>query len=110
MVFTLFRKGFYVKHRTAIIMCLRLIEMLTTDAYLAFWYDFSDKQSFFEWNLLAWGFGNNWLSMVHWCGSSAFNSCFLLLTKTLRIFLVMCIALHFHFGCVCQAFAYLLDA
>ncbi|BDA44483.1 hypothetical protein COCOBI_05-6700 [Coccomyxa sp. Obi] len=58
--------GLYSRRRTAILALVRLVEMYTTDAYLAFWMDFSDKSSSFEWTLLVTVFANNWISAAHW--------------------------------------------
>ncbi|EIE27074.1 hypothetical protein COCSUDRAFT_31918 [Coccomyxa subellipsoidea C-169] len=61
---------FYIRHRTALMGVVRLLEMFTTDAYLSFWMDFSDKGSCFEWSLLALVFANNWISAAHWCAAA----------------------------------------
>ena len=69
----LFFSKFYTRHRTLLLGVTRLLEMFSTDAYLSFWMDYSDKGSCFEWSLLASVFANNWISAAHWCAAQISN-------------------------------------
>ena len=71
MALIAFNSKAYVRHRTSCLVLLRLLVIYTTDAYLSFWMDYSDKGSFAVWNLLAWVFANNWISLANWCVAAA---------------------------------------
>lgn len=61
-----FKRDFYIRHRTAIGVLVRVLLIYGCNAYLAFWQDFADQQSFLEWTVVAVVFANSWMSVLFW--------------------------------------------
>jgi hypothetical protein len=61
-----FQPGFYVNHRTVILVAGRALELFVQTAYLSFWIDFSNQDALFQWTLLVMVFGSGWLALTCW--------------------------------------------
>ena len=62
--------GLYIRQRTAIALIMRLSELCIGNAFVSFWMDFTDKDVFSEWIIIACVVGNNWMSAAIWCVSA----------------------------------------